>query len=253
MDNSNRDFNCKIEELPVVCRYGALSLERDMTAFTTYSPIFNAAYLDGYRAKIVAVEELIAPKSETVDLKLITEHSYATLDGLISPINYLEGYISLAGKKVPITAADFGLAPLRKSCRSRDVENVLALLRIVNNNISKYKPELTAKGLTDELAGTFSEALVTLTEDGNKKYKLLSNRAALVQNNMGQLNELNAQLVEICEIGKILFKQTDKAKLKDYTFAQLMKKVRRTEKPEETKPGDQAPPADTNGTTEPTS
>lgn len=65
---------------------------------------------------------------------------------------------------------------------------------------------------------------------------------------MSQLNELNAQLAEICNIGKILFKQTDKAKLKDYTFAQLMKKVRRTEKPEEPKPGDSSSLADTNGT-----
>jgi hypothetical protein len=40
-----------------------------------------------------------------------------------------------------------------------------------------------------------------------------------------------------------LFKQTDKAKLKDYTFAQLLKKVRRTEKSEGTKPGDQTSPS----------
>jgi len=235
-NNSNREFNCKNEELPVVCRFVGLSLERDMTTFTTYSPIFDAAYLEGYRAKILAAEELIAPKSETVELKLITEHSYATLDGLIGPINYLEGYISLAGKKVPITAADFGLAQLRKSCRSRDVEHVLASLRTVNGNIKKYKTELTAKGLTDELAAKFSDALLVLADDSDKRYKLVSNRAALVQSNMEQLNELNAQLVEICDIGKILFKQTDKAKLKDYTFTQLMKKVRRTEKPEENKP-----------------
>ena len=57
-----------------------------------------------------------------------------------------------------------------------------------------------------------------------------------MQNNLGLLNELNTQLVEICEIGKILFKQTDKAKLNDYTFAYLMKQVRRSSKQADEKP-----------------
>lgn len=43
-------------------------------------------------------------------------------------------------------------------------------------------------------------------------------------------------MAEICRIGKILYKQTDKAKLKDYTFTQMMKQVRRIDKPEEQKP-----------------
>jgi hypothetical protein len=59
-------------------------------------------------------------------------------------------------------------------------------------------------------------------------------------------------LVEICDIGKILFKQTDNAKLKDYTFVQLMKKVRRTEKPQDPKPDDTSQPTDNNAAPEPT-
>ena len=251
-NNSSRAFNCKNEELPVVSGFVASSFERDLTTFGTYSPVFNQDYLDGYKAKIKAVEELVAPKSETVSLKLITEHSYATLDGLISPINYLEGYISLAGKKVPLSANDFGLATLRKSIRSRDVENVLSSLRIVNGNIVKYRAELEEKGLTASLAATFNDALVLLLADKKKAYEISSNRAGLVQSNMGQLNDLNSQLVEICDIGKILFKQTDNAKLKDYTFVQLMKKVRRTEKPQDPKPDDTSQPTDNNAAPEPT-
>ena len=68
------------------------------------------------------VEELVNPTSETLALKLINEHSYSILDGLIGSINHLEGYIALAGKKVPISPTDFGLTMLRKSARSRDME-----------------------------------------------------------------------------------------------------------------------------------
>ena len=245
-NNSNRGFNCKIEELPVVCGFVALSLERDLTQFSQFSPVFTPDYLVAYKAKIEAVKELIAPQSETVELKLINEHTYSVCDGLIDSINHLEGYIQLAGASVPISATDFGLTKLRKNARAHEVESVMPLLLTVDSNITKYYAQLMAKGLTDALKIKFSEARVMLANDKNTKYSLISNRAAMVQNNMGQLNELYANLVEICDIGKILFKLTDKAKLKDYTFVQLMKKVRRTEKPEETKPKDQTPPADTN-------
>lgn len=134
--------------------------------------------------------------------------TYAILDALISPINYLEGYISLAGNKVPLSPTDFGLVALRKSLRARDIEKVLSQLRLVNANITKFRNELTEKGLTDAVIAKFTEAIPLLTEDKNKGYELISNRAALVQNNMGMFNELNGQLVSICDIGKILFKQT---------------------------------------------
>ena len=140
-----------------------------------------------------------------------------------------------------ISSADFGLTKLRKSVRSRDVENVFTLLRTVENNIVKYKQALTAQGLTEELAAKFSDASTTLSEDKKRSYTIVSTRMALVQNNMGTLNDLYDQFKQISDIGKILYKQTDKAKLKDYTFAHLMKQVRRVEKPEAPKQNEQGP------------
>ena len=228
--NVNRSFDCKDEELPVVCGFGALSLTRDLSDFTAYSPMLDLPYLTAFKAKIEVVEELVHPKSETVELKVITERIYQTLDDLISPINHLGGYLKLAGNQVPVSSADFGLVQLRKSTRSRDVESVLKLLHTVDGNIQKYKMELMSKGLTDALIAKFTDAGKLLAEDKDKKYALVSNRTAIVQNNMGLLNDLNDQLTEICRIGKILYKQTDKAKLKDYTFTQMMNQVRRSAK-----------------------
>jgi hypothetical protein len=53
-----------------------------------------------------------------------------------------------------------------------------------------------------------------------------------------KMNGLYEQFTEICTIGKVLYKQTDKAKLNDYTFAWLMKQVRRADKPAEEKPAE---------------
>lgn len=237
--NPSRNFNCKDEELSVICGFSAISLGRDLADFGAYSPVFTNAYLDGYKAKINAVDDLVQPKSETLELKMLTERIYDTLDALIDPINHVDGYLDLAGKTVPVSPVDFGLTPLRKSVRSRDVENVLKLLRTVETNLVRYKNELAAKGLTDALIARFTEAAATLAADKNQKYSIVSARMALVQNNLGLLNELYDQLVEICKIGKILYKQTDKAKLNDYTFTYLLKQVRRVEKPGEPKPAEQ--------------
>jgi len=232
----NRSFDCKNEELPVVCRFGAMSLARDLNDFTTYSPMFDEPYLAAFKTRIEIVQELVQPKSETVELKVITERIYQTLDDLISPVNYLEGYLKLAGNQVQISSADFGLVQLRKSTRARDLEGVVKQLHTVEGNIKKYKKELMAKGLTEVLIARFTDAVKLLTEDKDKSYSLVSNRAAIVQNNMGLLSDLKDQLTEICRIGKILYKQTDQAKLKDYTFTQMMNQIRRNAKAGEVKP-----------------
>ena len=229
--NQNRSFNCKNEELPVLCGFCAISLARDLGDFAAYSPLFDANYLTTFKSKIDLLQELVHPKSETVALKVITEQMHKSLDDLIAPINRVQGYLGLAGEQIPISASDFGLTQLRRSVRSRDVENALNCLQTVEAHLRKYQNELTAKGLTDALMGQFSEASVLLAEEKNRKYTLVSGRAAIVQGNLGLLKELYNQLSEICRVGKILYKQTDGAKLKDYTFSQMMKQVKRVTKP----------------------
>ncbi|MDP2334981.1 MAG: hypothetical protein Q8N05_00735 [Bacteroidota bacterium] len=59
-------------------------------------------------------------------------------------------------------------------------------------------------------------------------------------------NGLFDQLGEILAVGKILYKGTDAAKLKEYTFSELMKKVRRS-----TKNNGDAPARETEATPKP--
>lgn len=228
---SPRDFNFKNEELPVIAGFTAINLERDLPDFAGYSPVFTVAYLNAYKLKIEAVQELVQPYSETVEGKLIGERIDATLEGLITMINYLEGYLNLASKTIPMKPADFGLVQLRAKVRTRDLEAVLSLIRPVENNMERYKTELSEKGMTEAFATKFKQAGISLADDKNKRFTMVSNRAALVQNNMVQLNDLYAQMTEICGIGKILYKKTNMAKLNDYTIAYLLKQVRRVTKP----------------------
>jgi len=129
-----------------------------------------------------------------------------------------------------ITPASFGFAALRKSIENHDVEGVIANLHIVLANIHTYKAPLAEQGLTDELIDVLTAAFNSLAADKQQQIEITSNRRTIVQNNVSLLNELYEQDGEILSVGKILYKGKDAAKLSDYTFAELMKKVRQTAK-----------------------
>jgi len=230
--NHARNYNCKDEELPVICRFAAFSLKRDIADFTAFSPKFTAAYAAGFESKIAAVSEVVEPKSETLELKTITGRLYGTLDGLIDPINRLSGYIALAKKNLTISSADFGITQLRKGINTRDAEGALKSLHTVNANIAKFNDILSAQGLTEGLSNAFVAASASIAADKQMQYEIVSNRKTIVQNNIALFNTLFDQLSEICTVGKVLYKTTNALKLQEYTFNELKKRVRRTMTPD---------------------
>jgi hypothetical protein len=222
----NRKFNCTESELPSICERVAFSLERDLQDFTAYSPKFNSQYLLNFKGKITIVSELVNPKMEIAEQKIITNRLYGTMNGLIDSINQLQGYVKLAKTTIPISLTDFGLTTLRQQARSKDAEGAQKSLQLVNANILKYKDPLTEQGLNEELTAHFTNAAASIGVDNQKQYEIKSNRMELVDANMESLNELFALVSEILEIGKILYKGKKPLKQKEYTFDTLKKTVR---------------------------
>jgi hypothetical protein len=132
----------------------------------------------------------------------------------------------LAKSEIPVLIADFGISGLRTKLRSRDAEGALHNLALVVANIAKFLTALTAVGFTDTLTEKFTEAITGITADNELQYNLLTARKELVQNNLGVFNDLYAQLMEFCEVGKMLYKTTNPARVQEYTFSYLLTKVR---------------------------
>jgi hypothetical protein len=220
--SQTRNYNCKDEELPVICGYAVFSLKRDLADFSKYSPRFDQKYVEEFEAKITEATELVNPKSETAEKKALTARLYATIDGLTDPVNRLAGYIKLA----KLSATDFGITLLRRKIRAKDTEGTLQNLRLVTANIQTFKEPLSIEGLTDELAVRLENAAASIAADNQKQYEILSGRKELVQNNRYLLNDLFRRLTEICDIGKILYRKTAPQKMQEYTFSGLMKQVR---------------------------
>lgn len=237
---NNRDFTCKDEELPVVARFVAFSLNRDNADFSAFSPMFTQDYVTNFETQITTTSELLEPASETLVKSQITQHYTATIKGLTKPIAAVSGYLKLANASLKITDAAFGLTAVRKSIDNNDVEGVISNLRIVINNINTYKAVLAEKGLTDEFITGLNDAAKSIADDRQQQMEITSNRRQIVQNNISTFNAVWAQTAEILKIGKVLYQGTNPAKLADYTYAQLLKKVRQVSK---------GTPKDTNVTT----
>jgi hypothetical protein len=110
--------------------------------------------------------------------------------------------------------------------RRKDAEGILQNLHIVNDNIQKYKEALVKQGLTDEVIHLFTSAAVSIKEDNQKQYEIVSNRKGLVQNNIGLFNDLYGRIIEICEVGKAIYSGKDAKKSRDYVLKNLLKQVR---------------------------
>lgn len=224
-----RNFNCKDEELPVICRFAAYSLKRDLADFSAFSPKFNEDYVNQFESRIAEISDLVEPKSETAQLKIITERLHASMSGLLLPLNRLNGYITIARQELKITPADFGITAIRKSINSKDAEGVIKALHLILGNIDRNKELLAAHGLQADLVNLFAESASAISADKQTSYEVQSNRKTIVQNNLGKLNALSDQLSEILNIGKILFKGIDVVKQQEYTFNELKKRVRKTQ------------------------
>ncbi|MDR2472834.1 MAG: hypothetical protein LBD53_04610 [Tannerella sp.] len=230
-----KTYNCKNEELPVIAEYLLFSLKKDMAAFTAFSPKFNEAYVTAFEEKIAAVAAILNPHNETIELKKVTEHLYSTMNSLIDPIARVEGYVKTAGSANPIGIKDFGLSLLRKKVWAKDAEGVLVALKTVNDHINTCKSTLVDQGLSDDLIAVFTSSTTAIHDDNQRQYQIVTARKRLVNNNLSLFNELYALIMEVCGIGKILYKK-DAVLLKEYTFTELKKRVRTVHNPQSAKP-----------------
>lgn len=229
--SSNRHFNCRDEELVMICKYAGNSLENDLADFMAFSPRFNQDYLTEFKNKTTQASELVEPQTETLARKEITDRLRKNAQGLLNPVNHIEGYLRLAKNTLNMTPTSFGIANLRKKINNNDVEGILNAADVLLSNIDRYKTVLVAQGLTDKLLEDMQAALDVLDADRQSQYAILNHRRGIVENNLETLNGLYDKLSEIMNIGKVLYKTSKPAKSMEYTMTKLKSRVRTTRTP----------------------
>lgn len=223
-----RDYSCKDEELPLLSGFTLSSMTRDLPDFSSYSPLFTTEYVKKFEVTIAAVNEVIQPKSELMKQKEITIRISKTLTNLIDASTRLSGYLKLANGSLGLTPEKFAISQLKRQIARRDIEGVIQNLKLITDNISMNKEILMVQGLNEELIAVFVNAAKSLDDDKRLQVKMISDRKGIILNNVSLFNGLYGDLCNIMTVGKILYRTTNSAKLQDYTFNDLKKRVRRT-------------------------
>lgn len=221
-----RSYNCKDEELPVICGYVAYNYRRDHLDFETHSPMYNEEFITKFEQEIDEVNELVDPKSETLLKRSITNRLHVSMTGLLPVIDRLGDYVKKSKKELPVTAANFGITNLKKRIKALDAEGVADSLNTVLQNITNHKPILATKGLSDGHIQTLTDAKASILADKQQQYEITSKRKRIVLDNIEKLNDLYAKMQDILSTGKSIYRHTDKSRVKDYTFTELNRKAK---------------------------
>ena len=234
-ESNQRSYSCKDEDLPIIGALILQSFSREKTVFILFSNRFADSFEKDLKAELVNVNELVSPESETLLIRKITQQIYTEIELVDSMADPLKAYVDLT--KSQLTPASFGIIALRAACNNGDITAVIDKLKVVNTNIINHLAQLKEAGLTDEKVSALKTKVSLLTDLKTQQQDISSNRALIVQKNIGQLNSFYDKLADIPLVGKTLFKDNP-AKLKEFTFSALKSQVgqsRSTKKADSTK------------------
>jgi hypothetical protein len=202
---------------------------RDWDRFKAYKPSkYTDDFLTGLEAKLEEVAGVVNPVVLTAEQKLITERLLGTIIGLRDPMNLLEGYVADANP-LTVLPKDFGISQVRTKVNKGEVEGLDGALSTVVTNVTNNKPALIAVGYTEEAFTDLKAAKQSIYDDNQAQNSKTRERAELVAANIGLINDFLTDLKGIWADGKRLFKISDKVKVKDYTLADLIRRIRQDE------------------------
>jgi hypothetical protein len=218
-------FQGRVDDLPVIAEFVSESLERDLPDFNAYSPRFNTALIADIRSKVTVCRSAMRAWMFTKELKTTTARLYATMDAVRLPLNILEGYIKLAGTQLDVAPKDMGLHEVRRSIKNDNAETLPPALRQLMTSVQRNLPALYAAGLPPSLVDELNAQPATIEALNLRQNTLASERNRLTETDMQLFNDLWLAIAPLFETGKALYKGIDPAKLKDYTFAELVRRL----------------------------
>jgi hypothetical protein len=99
--------------------------------------------------------------------------------------------------------------------------NMHKLLTVVRRNLSV----LETKGLRSELVSDIESQIGEISALNTRQNDLISDRNRLTKQNIELFNDLWESLQPVLKTAKAIYRGVDDTKLKDYTVAQLMKRI----------------------------
>jgi hypothetical protein len=222
-------IRARIYEVPTFGQFTIDSVTRDFNDLKNYKPNkYTPTFVPGLATKLTAVNAIVNPVVLTAELKVITISLNGNVIGLRDTMNRLEGYVTDA-EGLSILPKDFGIKAVRSFIGKGDVEGLNGALATLLTNIGNNMTPLSDQGYTDAMKAALVDTKAQIFKDNGEQNKKLDEREALVVANIGVINDFLKDIKGIWADGKILYKLSDKVKVKDYTNTELIKRIRHDE------------------------
>jgi hypothetical protein len=220
-----KKFQCKIEDVPVIGEFLLSSVKKDMKDFSSFSSMFTPDYLATIETKINSCKELISSSTVVKELKAVTKQLYDKSKGLRVKLNVLEGYLKLGKDDLDIAVEDVGLKNVRNDISRCNIEGLISNMQKLLIVVKRNKTVLEAKGFKPAIIDDIETQITDISILNTKQNDLISDRNRLTKQNIELFNNLWESLLPIVETAKAIYRGVDDVKLKDYTIAQLMKRI----------------------------
>jgi len=214
------------EELPEVGGFVKESLSRDLDSFNSFSGIYNADYLLGFQGSITNAMNVIGNYDKKKLLKNLTTRLYNRIKNSRNLIGKIEFFVKRANGQLDIQYIDFGFKALRANISSKNVEGITVHMQALLNNVVRNHDVLLGAGYKTALSDSLETLLTTIRSENQQQNILIGEKEAQTIERNKLLSNLWMYISEVCEAGKLIFRDSEPEKLKDYTYSELKKRVR---------------------------
>lgn len=224
---SKRKFNSRNEEVPVASNFVVNSLERDLNDFSIYKGI-DSIYVKDFRDKIAAVRMVVLPVTLTARGAAVSQRMLTNMLGMRTDLDTLENFLRNVGdENLTVPVKSFGVSEARSAINNQDAERLDNALQGLISNVKNNMVALKAAGYTDADLAALERERSEIFDDNSVQRSIDSERAQLVNDNLGLLNDLYTNYaIRICKLGRNHYKTRNPSKLNDYSYSYLIRTMR---------------------------
>jgi len=228
MSNQTLNIRCKLEEVSPITKIILKQFTLDQSVIVKVYPNYTVAYVTAIEAKFTKVDALINPSLLIGKISQATQSINTEASALLPQLYIFEGYVNRA-KGLSVEPKYFGISSIRVAINKENIEGVIDGLDIFIKAIADgtNQAKLIAEGMTAQQIAYLSTTKSSLLNKKTDRTLLSNQKESLVKDNHVLINSLWADLTDLCDVGKRVFKNTDAIKVKGYTMNNLIGEVRR--------------------------
>lgn len=228
-------MRCRSEELPFLAYYARENFLRDQVDFVAHSPEYETEFLAKFDPQLKLVEEAMATSMIIAQHKSITSRIAKHFETARNWTNKIENYAKKAYGDAGSQIADFGFKSLRNDIAVKNDEGTIKRLKELLQHADAHAAVLQPKGFTAALRDSLKAFIDAFEADIKSQTLKIDERKYLVKDNNKEYEALWEMInTDLLETGKVIYKEKNKEKVKDYTYNELIKKIRLARKKEAT-------------------